>query len=219
MENRSSYVTLAGLPLSIELRWPFHKSTSGGDFHVLHGVVTLADGSGLHANVSVHLSAAIQELLPSLDQRDTEAIVVSALRKWTDKKELEFIKSTKLQPLPLSSRFIFFKTKQWHFEDATEQQILQLLKDQLYWTSLKGASSAAIPIADPSDVLYTGASAESFKAAAQKLESEGWALVSGEKFTPTSKLAAASTEFESRAAQAFEAIQQKHAFEASKQTH
>ncbi len=219
MENRSSYVTLAGLPLSIELRWPFHKSTSGGDFHVLHGVVTLADGNGLHANVSVHLSAAIEELLPSLDQRDTESIVVSALRKWTDKKELEFIKSAKLQPLPLSSRFIFFKTKQWHFEDATDEQIKQLLKDQLYWTSFKSGGSAAIPFADPSDVLYAGASTDRFAAAAQQLEAEGWALISGDGFTPTSKIANAAQEFEDRAATAFEAIQQKHAFEASKQTH
>jgi hypothetical protein len=219
MENRTSYVTLAGLPLSIELRWPFHKSTSGGDFHVLHGVVTLADGNGLHANVSVHLSAAIQELLISLEPRDVEPIVVSALRKWTDRKELEFIKSTKLQPLPLSSRFIFFKTKQWHFEDATDEQIKQLLKDQLYWTSLKSQSSAAIPFADASDVLYTGADTERLEAAARQLESEGSAHISGAKFTPTSKIAAAAADFETRAAQAFEAIQQKHAFEASKQTH
>jgi hypothetical protein len=219
MENRTSYVTLAGLPLSIELRWPFHISTSGGDFHVLHGVVTLADGSGLHANVSVHLSAAIEELLPSLDRRETESIVVSALRKWTDKKELEFIKSTKLQPLPLSSRFIYFKTKQWHFEDATDEQVKQLLKDQLYWTSLKGASSAAIPFADSVDVLYAGGEPERFTTAAQQLEAEGWALISGEKFTPTSKIANAAHDFEDRAATAFAAIQQKHAFEASKQTH
>ena len=31
------YVTAAGLPLSIELTWPFHQSTSGADFYVLHG--------------------------------------------------------------------------------------------------------------------------------------------------------------------------------------
>jgi hypothetical protein len=219
MDNRTSYVTLSGVPLNIELRWPFHKSTSGGDFHVLHGVVTLADGSGLHANVSVHLSAAIQELLSSLDQSELEPVVISALRKWTDKKELEFIKSTKLQPLPLSSRFIHFKTKVWQFEDATDEQIRQLLKDQLYWGSLKTAASAPIAIADASDVLYTGATAERFTEAAQQLEKEGWASISGESFTPTSKIAAAAAEFETRAAKAFEAIQMKHAFEASKQTH
>jgi hypothetical protein len=219
MQNRNIYVTLAGLPLAIELRWPFHKSTSGGDFHVLHGVVTLANGSGLHANVSVHLSASIRELLPSLEAGDVEPVIISALRKWTDKKELEFIQSTKLQPLPLSSRFLFFKTKQWHFEDATDEQTKQLLKDQLYWASAKTANSAAISIADPIDVLYTGASADRFTAAARQLESEGWAKISGATISPTPKIVAAASEFESRAAKAFEAIQMKHAFEASKQTH
>jgi hypothetical protein len=181
-------------------------------------VVTLADGSGLHANVSVHLTAAIQELLSSLEQSELEPIVVSALRKWTDKKELEFIKSTKLQPLPLSSRFIHFKTKIWKFEDATDEQIKQLLKDQLYWSSLKNAS-VPISIANAADVLYAGATAERFTETAKELEREGWASISGERFTPTSKIAAAASEFETRAAKAFEAIQMKHAFEASKQTH
>ena len=217
--DKNSYVTLAGLPLAIELRWPFHKSTSGGDFHVLHGVVTLADGNGLHANVSIHLSAAIQELLPSLEAQVVEPMIVSALRKWTDKKELEFIQSTKLQPLPLSSRFLYFKTKQWHFEDATDEQIKQLLKDRLYWSSAKSNGSVAIAVADPIDVLYTGATAERFMAAARQLESEGFAVISGDRYSPTAKILASAQEFESRAAKAFEAVQLKHAFEASKQTH
>jgi len=34
-----TYVTLNGLPLQIELKWPFHKSGSGADFFVLHGDV------------------------------------------------------------------------------------------------------------------------------------------------------------------------------------
>ena len=219
MNTKNSYVTLAGLPLTIELRWPFHKSTSGGDFDVLHGVVTLADGSGLHANVSIHLSASIRDLLPSLETRDVEPMIISALRKWTDKKELEFIQSTKLQPLPLSSRFLYFKTKQWHFEDATDEQIDQLLKDRLYWSSAKNSGSVAIAIADPIDVLYTGATADRFVAAARRLESEGFAVISGDRYTPTAKVLAAAQEFETRAAKAFEAVQLKHAFEASKQTH
>jgi hypothetical protein len=215
MTNNLSYVTLAGFPLSIELRWPFHKSTSGGDFNVLHGVVTLADGSELHANVSLHLSAAVQELLPSLEPKDTAAIVINALRKWTDKKELEFLKSTKLQPLPLSSRFLYFRSKQWHFEDASDDQIFQLLKDQLYWNSYR-QDGKAIPITDPVDLMYTGAPAERFHSAAQKLVAEGWATVAGDNLVPTGKIAQAAAEFDARASAAFEALKQKHAFEASK---
>src|SRR5207302_1340899 len=39
--DKRIYVTLAGLPLSFELHWPFHKSTSGADFWVLHADIRL----------------------------------------------------------------------------------------------------------------------------------------------------------------------------------
>ncbi|PYX63864.1 MAG: hypothetical protein DMG74_15110, partial [Acidobacteria bacterium] len=54
---RNIYVTLRGLPLSFRLEWPFHKSTSGADFWVLHGDIRLENTDGLHAPVSVNLSA------------------------------------------------------------------------------------------------------------------------------------------------------------------
>ncbi len=215
MNNTLSYVTLAGLPLSIELRWPFHRSTSGGDFDVLHGVVTLADGSGLHANISIHLSASVRELFPSLDQSHLAPIVINALRKWTDKKELEFLQSTKLQPLPLSSRFLQFKTKQWRFEEATDEQLVQLLKDSLYWNSYK-TGAGAISLTDPVELLYTGADASGFRAAAEKVVAEGFASLNGDSLAPSAKVAMAGSDFEKRASAAYEQIKQKHAFEAAK---
>ena len=33
---KSIYVTLAGLPLSFHLEWPFRKSTAGADFWFMH---------------------------------------------------------------------------------------------------------------------------------------------------------------------------------------
>ena len=35
------WVTLRGLPVTIRLEWPFHQSTSGADFWVLHGDIRL----------------------------------------------------------------------------------------------------------------------------------------------------------------------------------
>jgi len=35
------WVTLTGLPLTVKLDWPFHQSTSGADFWVLHGDIRL----------------------------------------------------------------------------------------------------------------------------------------------------------------------------------
>ena len=61
------WVTLTGLPLTISLEWPFHRSTSGADFWVLHGDIRLENSEGLHAPVAVNLSATVREVLPSLD--------------------------------------------------------------------------------------------------------------------------------------------------------
>ena len=35
--EKKIWVTLTGLPLTIKLDWPFHPSSSGADFRVLHG--------------------------------------------------------------------------------------------------------------------------------------------------------------------------------------
>src|SRR5579864_755042 len=66
------WVTLNGLPLTITLQWPFHRSTSGADFWVLHGDIRLENGAGLHAAVAVNLSATVREVLPSLEAKDAE---------------------------------------------------------------------------------------------------------------------------------------------------
>jgi len=39
------------LPLTFQIEWPFHKSTFGADFWVLHGYIRLQI-DGLHASVA-----------------------------------------------------------------------------------------------------------------------------------------------------------------------
>jgi hypothetical protein len=53
------YVTLGGLPLAFgQFQWPFHRSTSGADTHIVHGEVHLADGGAqsLHAKVAASVT-------------------------------------------------------------------------------------------------------------------------------------------------------------------
>jgi len=88
----SVYVTLSGLPLLIEFKWPFHSSTAGADFWVLHADVKLGNSEGLHAPVAVNLSATVREVLPSMQSKDVEGPVVNALRKEVDRRQLEFVK-------------------------------------------------------------------------------------------------------------------------------
>src|ERR1700751_2549135 len=99
MEEKRVYVSLSGLPLSFELDWPFHTSTSGADFSVLHADIRLESSEGLHAPVAVNLSATVREVMPSLDPRDAEGPVINALRKEVDRWQIEFSKSGKRVPV------------------------------------------------------------------------------------------------------------------------
>src|SRR5262249_54629598 len=117
------YVTLTGLPLMIDLEWPFHKSVSGADFWVLHGDIKLGNTEGLHARVAVNLSATVREVLPSLEPQDTEGPVINALRKEVDRRQLEFLRSGKLVPVHFSSRNYDFKRNRWVFGVASDEAV------------------------------------------------------------------------------------------------
>src|SRR6266568_4926308 len=146
------YVTLTGLPLLIELKWPFHKSGSGADFWVLHGDIKLGNSDGLHAPVSVNLSATVREVLPSLEPSDVEGPVINALRKEVDKRQLEFVKSGKLVPVQFSSRYYDFKRNKWVFGKANDEEIALLVKRKVFWqTRLLGGN---VWVGDPTEALY-----------------------------------------------------------------
>ena len=133
IQTKQIYVTLTGLPLSFRLDWPFHKSTSGADFFVLHGNVRLESTEGLHAPVAVNLSATVHEVMPSLEPKDAEGPVINALRKEVDRRQLEFLKSGKLVPVHFSSRHYDFTHKKWVFGKASDEEISRLLLRKIYW--------------------------------------------------------------------------------------
>src|ERR1700747_2261994 len=131
--ERRSWVTLSGLPLTIELEWPFHRSTSGADFWVLHGEIRLENSDGLHAPVAVNLSATVREVLASLEPKDAEAPVINALRKEVDRRQIEFVKSGKQKPVAFSSRHYDFKRQKWVFGKASNEEIATIIERKVYW--------------------------------------------------------------------------------------
>ena len=137
-------VTLTGLPLTMKLAWPFHQSTSGADFWVLHGDIRLEGSDGLHAPVAVNLSQTVREVMPSLDQRDAEAPVINALRKEVDRKQIEFLKSGKLLPVPFSSRHYDFKRQQWIFGKASDEAMAEFIERKVFWQTKLGGYAARL---------------------------------------------------------------------------
>jgi hypothetical protein len=211
MTSDQIYVTLSGLPLSFDLEWPFHKSTSGADLFVLHGDIRLANSEGLHAPVAVNLSATVYEVVPSLEPRDAEGPVINTLRKEVDRRQLEFVKSGKLVPVQFSSRHYDFKRSKWVFGKATEDQMQLLLARKIYWQSRLRSEKAWV--GDPTEALYVETSIQHFLENARKLETQGLIQLEGEWAKATSSLMAQSEKFEADMRAALEELEKKHAFE------
>lgn len=205
------YLTVSGLPLFIDLKWPFHQASSGADFYVLHSELRLADGSGLHSLAAVNLSLTVKEVLPSLEPEYTEGPAINALRKEVDRKQLEFVKSPKLVPVHFSSRYYNFKANRWAFPAANDDEITQLLLRKIYWTAQSGKGEALV--ADPVDALYVNSTVEHLRELAQKLAAQGLIKLNGERAIATEALARHAESFQSDMKTQLEELQKKHTFE------
>ncbi|MBV8207925.1 MAG: hypothetical protein JO041_14135 [Acidobacteria bacterium] len=208
-----TYVTLAGLPVRFELQWPFHLSQSGSDWHSLHGRVWLDDGGPLHADVAVNLTQTIKEALPSLEPGDAQAVVINAIRKDLDLKQLELLKSGKRQPVPVSSRHFNFKTGRLIFARADDSQIAELLQARAYWTAARHGPDAKALMADAIDALYVNSGRERLLEMAGALHAAGWIRMEGDYARATPQLLEQKPEFERRLHQALAELEAKHAYE------
>jgi len=211
--DRRIWVTLKGLPLTIRLEWPFHQSTSGADFWVLHGDIRLEGSEGLHAPVAVNLSQTVREVMPSLEPKDAEAPVINALRKEVDRRQIEFLKSGKLLPVPFSSRHYDFKRQQWVFGKATDDVMAEFVERKVYWqTKLSGEKR--VWIGDPAEAQYLQSTpAHLVEIAARLVAAQGLLRIEGEWAEATQGLLGQAARFESTRREAVEELDKKHAFE------
>jgi hypothetical protein len=209
--GKKVYVSLTGLPLSFELKWPFHKSTSGADFWVLHADIRLENSSGLHAPVAVNLSATVREVLPSLEPADVEGPVINSLRKEVDRRQVEFVKSGKLVPVHFSSRHYDFKRNKWVFGKASEEEMKLLVARKVYWqTRVVGG---AVWVGDPTEALYVETTPAHVLEVSRKLAQEGLMTLEGEQAAANAALMAQSERFEADMKAAVAEMEKKHAFE------
>ncbi len=211
--EKKIWVTLTGLPLTIKLKWPFHQSTSGADFWVLHGDIRLEGSEGLHALVAVNLSQTVREVMPSLDPKDAEAPVVNALRKEVDRRQIEFVKSGKLLPVPFSSRHYDFKRQQWIFGKAADENMAEFVEKKVYWQTALGGSEK-VWIGDPAEAQYVQTTpAHVIEVAARLVAAQGLLRIEGEYAQATQPLMNQAERFEAARRVAVEELEKKHAFE------
>jgi hypothetical protein len=209
--QKKVWITNAGLPLTIALKWPFHRSGSGADFWVLHAEIRPAGVDGLHALVAVNLSATVREVLPSLEPADAEGPVINALRKEVDRLQIEFMKSAKLVPLPFSSRHYDFKRNQWAYGAVKDEDLALFLERKVFWQTK--VSGGKVRIADPIDAQYLGRAQDDLQRVAKDLDAKGTLHLEGENAIATQALMNGAARFEADVRRALEELEKKHAFE------
>ncbi|HEX3354695.1 MAG TPA: hypothetical protein VHS34_17885 [Terriglobales bacterium] len=210
-KEKKVYVCLSGLPLTFHLEWPFHKSTSGADFWVLHADIMLENSQGLHAPVSVNLSATVREVMPSLEPNDIEGPVINALRKEVDRKQIEFLKSGKRVPVQFSSRYFDFKRNKWVFGKATDEEIALLIARKVYWQTK--VAGGPVWVGDPVEALSVETSTAHLLDVARKLRDQELMTLEGEWASANASLMAQAERFEADMRAALAELEQKHAFE------
>ncbi|HYM79185.1 MAG TPA: hypothetical protein VE377_24635 [Candidatus Dormibacteraeota bacterium] len=211
--GKKIWVTLTGLPLTMKLDWPFHQSTSGADFWVLHGDIRLEGSEGLHAPVAVNLSQTVREVMPSLEPKDAETPVINALRKEVDRRQIEFLKSGKLLPVPFSSRHYDFKRQQWVFGKATDEAMAEFIERKVFWQTKLGGGPR-VWIGDPGEAQYVQTTpSHLLEIAARLVAAQGLLRIEGEYAEATQGLMNQAERFESARLAAMEELEKKHAFE------
>jgi hypothetical protein len=151
------YVTLGGLPLAFgRVEWPFHRSTSGADTHIVHGEIHIADGGthNLHAKISASVTLTFAEIVPAMEQPYAETFVYNAIRKTIDMGQLEFVKSGNRQPVPVTTRYYSRWQKKFIFTETDDNERLRYLLSKVYWLSGVLGEGKPVWIADPRDAQY-----------------------------------------------------------------
>jgi hypothetical protein len=172
-----------------ELKWPFHASTSGSDWLVLHGRVDLpGSDEGLHAEVAVGMTQTMKDALGSLAEEHAEGLVVNSIRKTLDNGQLALLKSGKLQPVHVTSRFYSFAAKAIQFPTQSEPDVRQLIQRRVFWLSARLGEGAPVEIAHPYDCQYVNFSREKMLEMAQQLAAQGLIRLQGEHAIASDRL-------------------------------
>ena len=196
-----AYVTLAGLPISFsQFGWPFHRSTSGSDTYIVHGLAKLETGtdSPLHAKVSASMTVTFAEIVPAPEQPYAETFIYNAIRRTLDYGQLEMIKSGNRQPVPVTTRFYSRWQKKFMFADSTDESRLDFLASKAYWLSGVLGNSAPVWIVDPRDAQYLNTTVEELSRTAIELQKQGAIQLHDEYAAATPALMARAEEFQAR---------------------
>ncbi len=204
------YVTMGGLPLRLTgFQWPFHRSTSGADTYLVHGVAWLADGteSPLHAKLAASMTVTFAEIVEAPEQPYAEDFIYNAIRKTFDYGQLELLKSGNRQPVPVTTRYYSRWGKHFQFTDTTDESRVEFLAMKAFWLSGVLSGGAPVWLADPRDAQYLNTTEEQLQKDVSALVEAGVVTVSEPGFgAATPALVAREPEYRALLRKALEDI-------------
>ena len=196
-----AYVTIPGLAISLnQFAWPFHRSTSGADTYIVHGVAHLEDGtaSPLHAKIAASMTVTFAEIVPAAEQPYAETFIYNAVRKTFDQGQLELLKSGNRQPVPVTTRYYSRWQKKFFFTDTDDASRLEFLELKAYWLSHVLGAGQPVWIADPRDAQYLNTTDEELKRMAVDLSKQGMLTLTDDYAAPTPALLARAEEYHAK---------------------
>jgi hypothetical protein len=196
-----AYVTLAGLPVSLnQFAWPFHRSTSGADTYIVHGVAHLEDGSGspLHAKIAASMTVTFAEIVAAPEQPYAETFIYNAIRKTFDQGQLELLKSGNRQPVPVTTRYYSRWQKKFIFNDTDDASRIEFLELKAYWLSHVLGGGKPVWIADPRDAQYLNTTDQELMRIAADLAQRGLLTLTEDYAAATQALLARADEFKAK---------------------
>ncbi len=115
-------------------------------------------------------------------------MVVNSIRKTIDNGQLALMKSGKLQPVHVTSRFYSFAAKKIQFPTQAEADVRDLIKRRVFWLGARLGRGAPVEIVHPYDCQYVNFPREKMLEMAQQLASQGFIRLQGDHAVASERL-------------------------------
>jgi hypothetical protein len=200
----SHFLTLSGVPLALEIHWPFRPIQNEIDFFV-HVLCRVGSPWTHEANFTVKANELFLDI-PSLQPPVLEPFVVNGIRIHVDRGKVDF---HHVGQHPSTLQQIYLSQDIFGNRDTpTDGQIQEFIKRKIYWLGFRESDETAlIAVADPYDCSYLGRPAQRLKQLARVLSATHKITLdeSGDYASPTNELLSQADAYEDELGEALKA--------------
>jgi hypothetical protein len=156
------FMTLSGIPIDIEIHWPF-RSAQDSDSDSVHVLVRTGSPWSREASFSVRIWGPdlLRMGIPSLNPPAVESLVVNSVRIFVDRKCAHF------HPIggnPGSLQEISFSPELFERRAPQDVEVREFIQRKVYWLGFRqGDDAPLVPVADPYDCPYIGCDLQRLK--------------------------------------------------------